>query len=98
MVFFIIFSEEVESPAGLMKNKKREGELPPYSCELNSYFTSFLFLSACAEAGGFFLPSETFPLPLRLCKHQSDNINYARGKKKRNTKKREEMEGKKENI
>lgn len=42
-----------------------------------------MFLSACAEAGALDVPSETFPQAITLCKHQSEEINYAGREKKK---------------
>lgn len=43
-----------------------------------TYFSSLmLFFSVCAETGNLSFPSETFLQAIRLCKHQSDVINYA---------------------
>lgn len=49
----------------------------PLQHELNSYFSSLMLFSICAEAGNLSFPSETFPQAIRLCKHQSEVINYA---------------------
>lgn len=58
--------------------KKCRNEVPPCSCELNSYFSSLTLFGVCAEAGNLSFLFETFPQAIRLCKHQSEMINYAR--------------------
>lgn len=53
-------------------------KFPPCSCELNSYFSSLTLFGVCAEAENLSFPFKTFPQAIRLCKHQSEMINYAR--------------------
>lgn len=37
-----------------------------------------MLFGVCAEAGNLSFLFETFPQAIRLCKHQSEMINYAR--------------------